>query len=236
MSNLKKLTATTALALILPLAASTASFAQRGGGAVGGGGGAVGGGGHAGGGMGGGMGGGHLGGGGMGGGGHVGGMGGGAAFAGGRGPGPGAGASFSAPRAVGGGASFAATRGGMAAGPSVATAAGPRGNWNGGGGWNGAGGWRGGHHRHGGFWPGVAAGAFVGGALANSYAYYDDPYYYGAYGPDYYADNSYYYDDSAPAVAVGVGGDASYCAQRYRSYDPASGTYLGYDGERHPCP
>jgi hypothetical protein len=34
-----------------------------------------------------------------------------------------------------------------------------------------------------------------------------------------------------------VGGDATaYCMQRYRSYDPASGTYLGYDGERHPCP
>ena len=27
-----------------------------------------------------------------------------------------------------------------------------------------------------------------------------------------------------------------YCSQRYRSYDPASGTYLGYDGNRHPCP
>jgi hypothetical protein len=24
--------------------------------------------------------------------------------------------------------------------------------------------------------------------------------------------------------------------QRYRSYDPASGTYMGYDGLRHPCP
>ena len=30
-------------------------------------------------------------------------------------------------------------------------------------------------------------------------------------------------------------GDASYCAQRYRSYDQQSGTYLGYDGQRHPC-
>lgn len=29
---------------------------------------------------------------------------------------------------------------------------------------------------------------------------------------------------------------ASYCAQRYRSYDPGSGTYLGRDGLRHPCP
>jgi hypothetical protein len=29
---------------------------------------------------------------------------------------------------------------------------------------------------------------------------------------------------------------ASYCAQRFRSYDPGSGTYLGRDGLRHPCP
>jgi hypothetical protein len=29
---------------------------------------------------------------------------------------------------------------------------------------------------------------------------------------------------------------ADYCARRYRSYDPYSGTYLGYDGYRHPCP
>ena len=28
----------------------------------------------------------------------------------------------------------------------------------------------------------------------------------------------------------------SYCAQRYRSYDPASGTFMGFDGRRHPCP
>jgi hypothetical protein len=34
---------------------------------------------------------------------------------------------------------------------------------------------------------------------------------------------------------VSSGADPSYCAQRYRSYDPASGTYLGYDGLRHPC-
>ncbi len=26
------------------------------------------------------------------------------------------------------------------------------------------------------------------------------------------------------------------CRQRYRSYDPISGTFLGYDGLRHPCP
>ena len=28
----------------------------------------------------------------------------------------------------------------------------------------------------------------------------------------------------------------AYCSQRFRSYDPVSGTYLGYDGYRHPCP
>lgn len=28
----------------------------------------------------------------------------------------------------------------------------------------------------------------------------------------------------------------AYCSQRFKSYDPRSGTYLGYDGERHPCP
>ncbi|WP_458757065.1 BA14K family protein [Afipia sp. TerB] len=28
----------------------------------------------------------------------------------------------------------------------------------------------------------------------------------------------------------------AYCMNRFKSYDPASGTYLGYDGIRHPCP
>jgi hypothetical protein len=32
------------------------------------------------------------------------------------------------------------------------------------------------------------------------------------------------------------GDPAAYCAQRFRSYDPRSGTYLGNDGQRHPCP
>jgi hypothetical protein len=37
-------------------------------------------------------------------------------------------------------------------------------------------------------------------------------------------------------VPDGGGDSVAYCAQRYKSYDPASGTYLGYDGLRHPCP
>lgn len=41
-----------------------------------------------------------------------------------------------------------------------------------------------------------------------------------------------------PADAGGPpeGDPVAYCAQRFRSYDPQTGTYLGYDGQRHPCP
>jgi hypothetical protein len=105
--------------------------------------------------------------------------------------------------------------------------------WNGG---NGA--WHGGfHHRR--FFPGAFAAGVAAGALG-SYAYYGGPDYYydSGYGDTYY-DNSGYYDDGATVAVVPVtpgGGDPAYCAQRYRSYDPASGTYLGYDGLRHPCP
>jgi hypothetical protein len=72
----------------------------------------------------------------------------------------------------------------------------------------------------------------VGSALGYGYG--------GYYGDDYYADNGYYGDDydSGPsyvASSSGPSGDPAYCAQRYQSYDPASGTYLGYDGLRHPC-
>ena len=28
----------------------------------------------------------------------------------------------------------------------------------------------------------------------------------------------------------------AYCADRFRSYDPTTGTYLGYDGAEHACP
>jgi hypothetical protein len=86
--------------------------------------------------------------------------------------------------------------------------------------WRGRGwGWRGG-----GWGPGVGAGivggAILGGMLAAPYYGYDGPY----YGPYY---GRYY----------GYGGNAvAYCMQRFRSYDPGSGTYLGYDGYRHPCP
>ena len=70
------------------------------------------------------------------------------------------------------------------------------------------------------------AGALIGGAIIGAtqpYGYYGYP--PGYYGPAYVAPAPY------------VGGDAvAYCVQRFRSYDPYSGTYVGYDGLRHPCP
>jgi hypothetical protein len=96
----------------------------------------------------------------------------------------------------------------------------------------GGGGYRGGGGG-GAFLPGLAAGAIIGGAIASQ-----------GYGPGYYAPGYApapgYYDDGEVddgAVAVAPGGDAvGYCMQTYRSYDPRSGTYLGNDGYRHPCP
>ena len=91
-------------------------------------------------------------------------------------------------------------------------------------GWNGNRGYRGGgrhyHHGHGGGGAGIglgiglAAGAILGGAIAAQ----------SAPGPGYYAE------------PVPSGDPVSYCMSRFRSYDPGSGTYLGFDGLRHPCP
>jgi hypothetical protein len=100
--------------------------------------------------------------------------------------------------------------------------------------------WRG----HGGWgWGlgGFAAGAIIGSAIAAPYYYGGYPYAYPypaypAYGyPPPPAPAPYYGGPAYGAAAPGPGGDA-YCAQRYKSYDPATGTFLGYDGQRHPCP
>jgi hypothetical protein len=102
------------------------------------------------------------------------------------------------------------------------------------GGWHrgGFGGWRGGYgygYRRG---PGVgaavgagllgfAAGTVIGSAAASSAA--RPVAVYGTPAPVVYA---------RPVVVRG----SAYCASRYASYDPASSTYLGSDGFRHPCP
>jgi BA14K-like protein len=96
----------------------------------------------------------------------------------------------------------------------------------------GGGHWAGGGFRHGGgggFIPGAIAGAVIGGAIASQGPYYG--------GQPYYGGN--YYDDEGPVVQVAPGGgedEVAYCMQTYRSYDPRSGTYMGNDGYRHPCP
>ena len=87
--------------------------------------------------------------------------------------------------------------------------------------------------------PGFAFGFGVGfGApYYDDYAYAGYPYDNAYYNDPYYSDTFAY--DTGPSVAVTVApgaDDPAYCAQRFRSYDPASGTYLGYDGMRHPCP
>jgi hypothetical protein len=57
--------------------------------------------------------------------------------------------------------------------------------------------------------------------------YYRRYYYHDVY------DRSYGY---APRYRPAYRDDGDYCASRYRSWDPDTGTYLGYDGYRHPCP
>lgn len=92
--------------------------------------------------------------------------------------------------------------------------------------WRRGGYYRGGYgYRRGPGWGGVGAGFAAGALLGGAIAAQSAPYGYG-YGP-----GPYY----APAPVYSGDTDA-YCFSRFKSYDPASGTYLGYDGLRHPCP
>jgi hypothetical protein len=77
---------------------------------------------------------------------------------------------------------------------------------------------------------GLAAGAIIGGAIVGATQPYGNGYYgYSGYDPGY--------DEGYVAVSpYAVGGEAAYCLRRFRSYDPRLGTYVGFDGYRHPCP
>jgi hypothetical protein len=99
----------------------------------------------------------------------------------------------------------------------------------GGGGFHGGGGFRGGGY--GGGLGAFGAGLALGG-LGWGYPYGDD-YGWGSYPYDYAPyDNGY-----APTYGYTTGGnDVAWCEAHYRSYNPATGTYLGYDGQYHPCP
>jgi hypothetical protein len=90
---------------------------------------------------------------------------------------------------------------------------------------------------------------------------YVHPRRYGYYPHRYYGPYGYGrgYDDWGGAAAAGIIGlttgaiiggalsqnapvyaapnnSVAYCMRRFKSYNPASGTYLGYDGKRHACP
>ena len=110
------------------------------------------------------------------------------------------------------------SRGGMPSGQSM----GNRGFGGGGPRWDGGRRWGGGRPYYGrpyyygrdyGYGPGIvgglAAGALIGSAIAAQ-------------------------QQAAPAYAPTAEWIA-YCQTKYRSFDPATGTYLGYDGKRHYC-
>ena len=82
------------------------------------------------------------------------------------------------------------------------------------------------------------------------------PGYHARWGRPYWRNGGWYYRNNNGAwIAAGIAGLAigaaagaaaanansgsdavAYCAQRFRSYNPATGTYTGYDGLQHPCP
>lgn len=68
---------------------------------------------------------------------------------------------------------------------------------------------------------------------------------HGRYGGGYYRNGAAVIGGLAAGAIIGgaiansqarAADAVGYCSQRYNSYDPASGTYLGYDGQRHACP
>ena len=74
-------------------------------------------------------------------------------------------------------------------------------------------------HYHNGWYynsPWWVAGPIIGGALIGAYA-----------APRVYENDNYDNDYG--------NGHVQYCLDRYRSYDPRSNTFLGYDGYRHEC-
>jgi hypothetical protein len=85
---------------------------------------------------------------------------------------------------------------------------------------------------------GIIGGMILGGVIASQRPYYYGypPYYYRPYRSYYYRPyyyRPYYY---RPYRSYPYDPAINYCLRRFRSYDPYSMTYLGYDGFRHPCP
>lgn len=89
---------------------------------------------------------------------------------------------------------------------------------------------------------GLATGLIVGGALANNQprgrVYIDPP-----YDDGYYEERRVYRRPPPPPIRRVYQGSLEpwtgpwyrYCSQRYRSFDPGSGTFVGYDGRSYFC-
>ena len=71
-------------------------------------------------------------------------------------------------------------------------------------------------------------------AWANSYAFVKPA--QTAVQPDVATENSKSANKSSEPVRVEHKPRGGYGCQHFRTYDPASGTYRGYDGRRHSCP
>lgn len=72
---------------------------------------------------------------------------------------------------------------------------------------------------------GFATGAIVGSALSQPRYYAPPP------PPVYYQPQPVYYGAPAPWTPAWY----SYCSSKYRSFNPSTGTFLGYDGRYHFC-
>lgn len=89
--------------------------------------------------------------------------------------------------------------------------------------------------------PGIIIGAAAGAIIAsegerrrNGRYYYRNNCYIQRSDGSYVAVNPR--DCDARADAGPTNDAVAYCMQRFRSYDPSSGTYVGYDGIRRSCP
>ena len=89
-----------------------------------------------------------------------------------------------------------------------------------------------------GWGPGAIAAGVVGGAVAAATSPLWAPGYYG-YGPGYYNYAPGYYDYAPGYTAAPLaptGNSVGWCQAHFRSYNPSTGMYMGYDGMQHPCP
>jgi len=85
------------------------------------------------------------------------------------------------------------------------------------------------HHGFG--WGGAVAAGIIGSAVAAATSPLWAPGYY-----DYYPAPGYVYAPGYTYNYVAPGGDVGWCEAHFRSYNPATGMYLGFDGQYHPCP